>query len=74
MFFIFVDWPLQVLAAKVPFFEPILYHSVFKLIYDIINVHTLESSEVVTLVGVPIVTFLAFGALGSFIFQRKEIK
>lgn len=74
MFFIFVDWPLQVLAAKVPFFEPIVYHSVFKLIYDIILVNTLEFNEVLTLVVVPVVTFLAFGILGSFIFLRKEIK
>lgn len=74
LFFIFVDWPLQVLAAKVPFFEPILNHSVFKLINDIIFVNTLQSGELLTIVVVPIVTFFVFGALGSFIFQRKEIK
>ncbi|MUK87948.1 ABC transporter permease [Ornithinibacillus sp. L9] len=74
MFFIFVDWPLQVLAARVPFFEPILNHSIFKLVYDIIIVNRLESSDVLSLVVVPIVTFIAFGVIGSFIFQRKEIK
>jgi ABC-2 type transport system permease protein len=74
LFFMFVDWPLQVLAAKVPFFEPIITHSVFKLVYDIININQLGSSDVLNLVLVPVLTFLAFGILGSIIFRKKEIK
>ncbi|TFE00687.1 ABC transporter permease [Jeotgalibacillus salarius] len=74
MFFIFIDWPLQVLAAKVPIFEPVVNHSVFKLIYDISIVSSLGGSELFKLVLVPIVTFFVFGILGSFIYLRKEIK
>ncbi|WP_407272725.1 ABC transporter permease [Radiobacillus sp. PE A8.2] len=74
MFFIFVDWPLQMLAAKVPFFEPILNHSVFKLIYDISIVNSLDSNDIVLLVVIPILTFLLFWIIGVIIFQRKEIK
>ena len=74
LFFMFVDWPLQVLAAKFPSFEPIVMNSVFKLVYDIINISQLGSSEVLRIVFIPILTFLAFGILGSFIFLKKEIK
>ncbi|MFB5662982.1 ABC transporter permease [Alteribacillus sp. HJP-4] len=74
MFFIFVDWPLQMLAAKFSFFEPILNHSVFKLVYDIIIVDSLNNVDLVTLAVVPILTFLLFGIIGCIIFQRKEIK
>jgi ABC-2 type transport system permease protein len=74
LFFVFADWPLQMLAAKVPLFETILNHSIFKLIYDIIIVNTLKGGDVLVLIVVPILTFLLFGALGSIIFQRKEIK
>jgi ABC-2 type transport system permease protein len=74
MFFIFADWPLQMLAAKFPFFEPILNHSVFKLIYDISIVDSLDSDDRLFLVGIPILTFLLFWGIGVLIFQRKEIK
>jgi len=74
MFFIFADWPLQMLAAKVPVFEPILNHSVFKLIYDISIVDSLKRGDMVFLVVIPILTFLLFWVIGVFIFQRKEIK
>ncbi|MCM3618337.1 ABC transporter permease [Sutcliffiella horikoshii] len=74
MFFIFVDWPLQMLAFKFPVFEPILNHSVFKLIYDISIVNTLGRGDLLPLVVIPILTFLFFAVIGVFIFQRKEIK
>ncbi|WP_113929040.1 ABC transporter permease [Bacillus sp. P14.5] len=74
MFFIFADWPLQMLAAKVPAFEPIISHSVFKLIYDISIVNSLNSSDMVFIVVIPILTFLVFWGVGVFIFKRKEIK
>jgi ABC-2 type transport system permease protein len=74
LFFMFADWPLQVLAAKVPFFEPIITHSIFRLVYDVINVSQLDSSEMLNLVVIPILTFLALGILGSIIFRKKEIK
>ncbi|MCA1035732.1 ABC transporter permease [Bacillus infantis] len=74
MFFIFADWPLQVLAAKVPFFEPILNHSVFKLIYDISIVNSLNSSDLFFIIVIPILTFLLFWGIGVYMFKRKEIK
>jgi ABC-2 type transport system permease protein len=37
-------------------------------------VNRLKSGDVLIMTVVPILTFLLFGALGSFIFQRKEIK
>ncbi|PFG05271.1 ABC transporter permease [Bacillus sp. es.034] len=74
LFFVFADWPLQMLAAKVPMFETILNYSVFKLIYEIMLVDTMVSGDLLTMVVVPIFTFLLFGALGSIIFQKKEIK
>ncbi|WP_181350203.1 ABC transporter permease [Thalassobacillus sp. CUG 92003] len=74
LLFLMVDWPLQVLAAKVPFFEPIISHSVFVLIYDIVNVSKLENNDVVMMVVIPVLTYLAAGVIGSLIFQRKEIK
>ncbi|MGG4166397.1 ABC transporter permease [Rossellomorea vietnamensis] len=74
LFFVFADWPLQMLAAKVPMFETILNYSVFKLIYEIMLVDTMVSGDFLTMLVVPIFTFLLFGALGSIIFQKKEIK
>ncbi|UHA58533.1 ABC transporter permease [Metabacillus litoralis] len=74
LFFMFVDWPLQVLAAKAPFFEPMISHSVFKLVYDIVVIDQLKGTEVLIIVVIPILTFVAFGLIGSFIYQKKEIK
>ncbi|MDT0160649.1 ABC transporter permease [Bacillus sp. AG4(2022)] len=74
LFFIFADWPLQMLAAKVPFFEPILNHSVFKLIYDISIVNSLNSSDLFFIIVIPILTFLLFWGIGVYMFKRKEIK
>ncbi len=74
LFFMLVDWPLQLIAVRVPLFEPIINHSVFRLIYDIVNINQLSSNDVVAILVVPVLTFLAFGILGSFIFSKKEIK
>ncbi|MGP4062438.1 ABC transporter permease [Halobacillus sp. H74] len=74
LLFLLVDWPLQVLAAKVPFLEPVISHSVFNLVYDIVNISQLATNEVITLVLVPILTFIVSGMIGSFIFHKKEIK
>ncbi|WLD93790.1 ABC transporter permease [Alkalihalobacillus sp. AL-G] len=74
LFFMMINWPLQLLAAKVPFFEPIINHSIFKLVYDIVKIGQLDSSEVFFLVVIPILTFLVSGILGSIIFRKKEIK
>jgi ABC-2 type transport system permease protein len=74
MFFMLVNWPLQVLASKVPALEPVISHSVFKLVYDIVNIINLESREVMFLVSIPILTFVVCAILGSVIFYRKEIK
>ncbi|MCP3029494.1 ABC transporter permease [Halobacillus sp. A5] len=72
--FLLVDWPLQVLAAKVSFLEPIINHSVFRLIYDIVNISQLDGKEVFIMVLIPVITFITSGIIGSYIFHKKEIK
>lgn len=74
LLFLLVDWPLQVLAAKVPFFEPVIHNSVFRLVYDITNASQLNTSEWVTMILVPLLTFLGSGLIGSILFYKKEIK
>ncbi|MDG5473176.1 ABC transporter permease [Jeotgalibacillus sp. ET6] len=74
MFFVFVDWPLQLLAVKVPSFEPVLSHSVFKLIYDISIVNEVSSTDKLFLYGIPVLTFVLLWGIGVSIFMRKEIK
>ncbi|CDQ18509.1 ABC transporter permease [Halobacillus karajensis] len=74
LLFLMVDWPLQVLAAKVPFFEPAVHYSVFRLVYDITNASQLNSNEWITMIAVPVLTFLGAGLIGSIIFYKKEVK
>lgn len=72
--FLLFDGVMFMLASKITLFEYIYNYSVFKLSYDIININTLESIEVFKLAIVPIVTYVIFGLLGVFAFQKKEIK
>ncbi|MFP5115851.1 ABC transporter permease [Bacillaceae bacterium C204] len=74
LFFLLFDSILYILSNKISFFEPIFNYSVFKLLLDIVNIHSMDGGEVFTLVLVPIVTFIVFGVIGSLIFKKKEIK
>lgn len=73
LFFILFDSILYALSQKFSFIEFIFNHSVFKLYLEIGQLE-LENSVYPKMILVPILTFITFGLLGSFIFQRKEIK
>jgi ABC-2 type transport system permease protein len=74
LFFMFFDELLHVLSTRMSFLEPVWDYSVFKLLYDIADVKTLDNGQWFTLLLVPIVTFSVFALIGSRIFQSKEIK
>ncbi|MEK5530318.1 ABC transporter permease [Viridibacillus sp. FSL R5-0468] len=74
LIFLLFDGVMFMLASKFTLFEYIYDYSVFKLSYDIININALESIKVIKLAIVPIVTYVVFGLLGVFAFQKKEIK
>lgn len=74
IFFIIFDSALYLLSSVSPIFEVIFNYSVFKLFLDIVNYDTIHSAEMVKLIAVPVITFTAFGILGSILFYKKEIK
>lgn len=74
LFFIIFDSILYMLGSVSPIFEVIYNYSVFKLFLDIGNIGTVHGAEMIKLVVTPIITFVAFGILGCFLFQNKEIK
>ncbi|MWC30219.1 ABC transporter permease [Paenibacillus sp. MMS18-CY102] len=74
MFFVFFDELLYVLSSKLSFIEPIWNYSVFKLVLDLGSIRTLDGGQWFTLLAVPVLTYVLFGLLGSWIFHRKEIK
>jgi len=74
LIFLLFDGVMFMLASKITLFEYIYNYSVFKLSYDFININALASIDVFKLAIVPIVTFVIFGLLGVFAFQKKEIK
>src|SRR5690606_16678894 len=73
IFFIIFDSILYMLSQKFSLFEIIFNYSAFKLFLDIATLD-LESGEFLKLILVPIITFIMFGLIGSFVFQKKEIK
>ncbi|WP_071394250.1 ABC transporter permease [Bacillus tuaregi] len=73
LFFILFDSILYMLSQKLSLFETIFNYSAFKLYLDIAK-YDLASGELLKLILVPIITFIIFGLIGSFVFQRKEIK
>lgn len=73
IFFLMFDSLLFVLSEKFSIFKPVFNYSVFKMFLDSNN-PGLENGEVFKLILVPILTFMAFGILGSLVFRRKEIK
>ncbi|MED3801706.1 ABC transporter permease [Lysinibacillus xylanilyticus] len=74
LLFLLFDGVMFMLASKFSLFEYIYNNSVFKLLYDIININTMDSIEVLKLALIPILTYLVFGLLGIFAFLKKEIK
>lgn len=73
LFFSLFDTILYTLGQKFILIETIYHHSVFRLLLDI-SKFNLGNEELLKLLLVPIITFVAFGLIGSFVFQRKEIK
>ncbi len=73
LFFLIIDSLLYVLSSKIASFKPILNYSVFKLAADISKMDV-GNGELLKLILVPILTIVAFGLLGSLVFQRKEIR
>jgi len=73
-FFLLFNEVLELLSERISYLEPITKYSPLKLVFDIFNIGQLSNSEVQTLVVVPILTFIIFGILGSFVFRKKEIK
>lgn len=74
IFFIIFDSILYLLSSVSPVFEWLFNYSVFKLFLDIGDIGIMHGAEMIKLVVTPIVTFVAFGILGSILFQKKEIK
>jgi ABC-2 type transport system permease protein len=64
---------LCMLAQKFKLVDTIYNYSVSKLFLDISKFH-LSDGELLKLTILPILTFILFGLIGSFVFQKKEIK
>ncbi|MEN1967996.1 ABC transporter permease [Lentibacillus sp. N15] len=73
LFFILFDSILYALSQKFSLFETIFNYSAFKLFLDISKLN-LGNGEFLQLLLVPIITIIIIGLIGSFVFQRKEIK
>ncbi|ASK64199.1 hypothetical protein CFK37_19630 [Virgibacillus phasianinus] len=69
IFFLLFDTLFYVLATKIAIVEPVFNHSVFKLFLEISQLE-IETKHVI----VPVLTYIGFGILGSFVFRKKEIK
>lgn len=76
LFFALIGSVLQPLGKKVAFLEPIITHSMFISHNSIITIDQMHwnSDNILTFIVIPILTFIVFGILGSFIFRKKEIK
>lgn len=77
LFLAMINSLLEVVGAKVSFLEPMITHSVLISYGSIVTLDQLvqwDGDNVLTFIVVPILTFIAFGILGSFIFRKKEIK
>ncbi|MGG4266604.1 ABC transporter permease [Peribacillus simplex] len=72
--FLLFDAIMYMLSTKLTFLEPIYNYSIFQLLYGIVNINALNRMEVFQLALIPILTYLTFGFLGIFVFQKKEIK
>lgn len=73
LFFILFDSILYLLSQKFSLIETVFNNFVFKLFLDI-SKFNVGSGELLKLTIVPIITFVVIGLIGSFVFQKKEIK
>ncbi|MCM3093590.1 MULTISPECIES: ABC transporter permease [unclassified Cytobacillus] len=73
LFFILIDSILYMLGQEFSLFETIYNHSAFKLYLDI-SEPEFGSGEFLKMLLVPLITYVAAGLIGSFIFLMKEIK
>ena len=77
LFLALISSLLDFLSSRVSFLEPIISRSIFMTQGSILAIDQIghwDADDVLTLIIVPILTFLVFGILGSFIFHKKEIK
>jgi len=68
---------LEYIGAKISFLEPIISHSIFMTQPSILMIDQIvqwSGEDVLTYIGVPIITFIIFGILGSLLYRKKEIK
>ncbi|MBO0960480.1 ABC transporter permease [Neobacillus sp. MM2021_6] len=72
IFFLLFDSILYLLSKEFAFVEAVFNYSVFKLFLDIKA--ELSNGAFLKILLVPVITWMVFGFLGSFIFQKKEIK
>lgn len=73
VFFMFIDTLLYMLGSFIPVIETLDNYLVFKLSMEISELH-IANDVLFKLAAVPIITYIAFGLLGAWIFGRKEIK
>ena len=73
VFFLFIDMFFAVAGRYIPFIETIYSYTVFKLLYDIGTVSP-DGSLLFRMILIPIITFVCFGILNAWVYQRKEIK
>ncbi|WP_312476291.1 ABC transporter permease [Neobacillus sp.] len=73
LFFSLFDTILYTLSQRFTLIETIYNYSVFRLFLDI-SKFNLGNGALLKLLLVPIITFIIFGLIGSFVFQRKEIQ
>lgn len=73
LFFSLFDSIMYMLAQKFKVMDTIYSYSVSKLFLDI-SQFNMGKEHLLKLLIVPIFTFILFGWIGSFVFQRKEIK
>ncbi|MFB6467461.1 ABC transporter permease [Cytobacillus sp. Hz8] len=74
LFFILFDSILHGISSKISFFEPVYNYSIFKLFLDVVNIPAMNHGEITRLVMIPILSYIVFGYMGSYIFQKKEIR
>lgn len=73
IFFSLFDSILYTFGQKFTLIETIYNYSAFKLVLDI-SKFSLVNGELLKLLLVPIITFIIFGLIGSFVFRGKEIQ
>ncbi|WNS42335.1 ABC transporter permease [Paenibacillus sp. MMS20-IR301] len=74
LFFLLIDSILYLLASKLALFEFFFNYSIFKLLVDVPRILMTDSTDWFALLSVPALTFAVFGLLGSWLYNRKEIK